>query len=213
MHVTSWHWRNGACASSKCRPICPPSWSKSKTCRRTPGEGCAGSANSLIGPAVESKAGGPQGSAAAVRPKSGSSLAARVGRKRASTRPRGGGAAGFDLPVGEHVSAARRPHHRREPRWIERGQPRGESAADSGLIYRRAIAAWQTLFRQREDNGRATTDIAQAARAATFGAVETILVDIDRVIPRRIDNQGAVSFAEEQGEGNYDLVDEIATRV
>lgn len=101
------------------------------------------------------------------------------------------------------------------------GSPEGLGEADLAEkvrpildgIYRREIAAWQTLFRQREDNGRATTDIAQAARAATFGAVETILVDIDRVIPGRIDNQGAVSVAREQGGGNYDLVDEIATRV
>jgi hypothetical protein len=104
---------------------------------------------------------------------------------------------------------------------IIEGSPEGLSEADLAErvrpildeIYRREIAAWQTLFRQREDSGRATTDIAQAARAATFGAVETILVDIDRVIPGRIDNQGAVSFAREHGGGNYDLVDEIATRV
>jgi hypothetical protein len=49
-------------------------------------------------------------------------------------------------------------------------------------------------------------------RAATFGAAETILVDIDQVIPGRIDDQGAVSFDRQPGEGNYGLVDEIATR-
>ena len=80
-------------------------------------------------------------------------------------------------------------------------------------IYRREIADWRTLFRERENSGRATTDIAQAAHAATFGAVETILVDIDQVIPGRIDDQGAVSFASRTGEGNYGVVDEIATRV
>jgi Bacterial archaeo-eukaryotic release factor family 8 len=104
---------------------------------------------------------------------------------------------------------------------IIEGSPEGLSEADLAKrvrpildgIYRREIAAWQTLFRQRENNGRATTDIAQAARAATFGAVETILMDIDQVIPGRIDDQGAVSFAQQQGEGNYGLVDEIATRV
>jgi len=101
------------------------------------------------------------------------------------------------------------------------GSPEGLSEADLAqrvrpildTIYQREIAAWRRLFRERENNGRATTDIAQAARAATFGAVETILVDIDQLIPGRIDDQGAVSFARQPGEGNYGLVDEIATRV
>jgi hypothetical protein len=80
-------------------------------------------------------------------------------------------------------------------------------------IYRREIAAWREMFRQRENSGRAMTDIAKAAHAATFGAVETILVDIDEVIPGRIDDQGAVSFAARSGDDNYGVVDEIATRV
>jgi hypothetical protein len=101
------------------------------------------------------------------------------------------------------------------------GSPEGLSEADLAErvrpildgIYRREIAAWRTLFRERENSGRATTDIAQTARAATFGAVEKMLVDIDQVIPGRIDDHGAISFADQQGEGNYGLVDEIATRV
>jgi hypothetical protein len=90
------------------------------------------------------------------------------------------------------------------------GSPEGLSEADLAErvrpildgIYRREIAAWRTLFRERENSGRATTDIAQTARAATIGAVETMLVDIDQVIPGRIDDRGAVSFADQQGEGN-----------
>ncbi|WOH53271.1 hypothetical protein [Bradyrhizobium sp. sBnM-33] len=101
------------------------------------------------------------------------------------------------------------------------GSPEGLNEADLAErarpildgIYRHEVAAWQTLFRQRANTGHATTDIAQAARAATFGAVETILVDIDQVVPGRIDDQGAVSFAKQQGDGNYGLIDEIATRV
>jgi hypothetical protein len=104
---------------------------------------------------------------------------------------------------------------------IFEGSPEGLSEAELAErvrpildgIYRREIAAWRRLFRERENSGRATTDIAQAAHAATFGAVETILVDIDQVIPGRIDDQGAVSFASRTGEGNYGVVDEIAMRV
>jgi hypothetical protein len=44
----------------------------------------------------------------------------------------------------------------------------------------------QTLFQERVNQGRATTDVAQAARAATFGAIDTILVDIDQAIPGKI---------------------------
>jgi hypothetical protein len=80
-------------------------------------------------------------------------------------------------------------------------------------LYRDELATWRALFQQRENQGRATTDVAQAARAATFGAVDMILVDIDQIIPGRIDEQGAVSFPEQQDEGEYGVVDEIAARV
>jgi hypothetical protein len=104
---------------------------------------------------------------------------------------------------------------------IIEGSPEGLSEADLAErarsildgIYRQEIESWRTLFRERESSGRATTDIAQAARAATFGGIETILVDIDQVIPGRIDDQGAVTFTREQEKGSCGLVDEIATRV
>lgn len=81
-------------------------------------------------------------------------------------------------------------------------------------LYREEVAAWRRLFEVRENQGRATTDIAQAARAATMGAVDSILVDIDEVIPGRIDDVGRVIFAEMANtKNNYGLVDEIASRV
>jgi hypothetical protein len=80
-------------------------------------------------------------------------------------------------------------------------------------LYRDEIAAWISLFEAREGQARATTDIAQAARAATIGAVDSMLVDIDEVTLGRIDNDGAVIFAEQADAASYDLVDEIATRV
>ena len=66
---------------------------------------------------------------------------------------------------------------------------------------------------ERANHGRATTDIAQTARAATSGAVQTLLVDIDEVIPGQLDQSGAVIFSEQADPPNYDLVDEIAARV
>src|SRR5262245_18943497 len=65
----------------------------------------------------------------------------------------------------------------------------------------------------RANQGRATTDIAQAARAATVGAVDSMLMDIDETLPGRIAKDGAVVFAEQLTATNCDLVDEIATRV
>jgi hypothetical protein len=79
--------------------------------------------------------------------------------------------------------------------------------------YRDELTAWRTLFEARANQGRATTDIAQAARAATVGAVDSMLMDIDETVPGRIAKDGTVVFAEQQASTNYDLVDDIATRV
>ena len=80
-------------------------------------------------------------------------------------------------------------------------------------LYRSQIDAWNNLFEARSNQGRATTDLAQAARAATTGAVESMLVDIDQMIPGQIDASGAITFAEQAVAPNYGLVDEIASRV
>ncbi len=75
------------------------------------------------------------------------------------------------------------------------------------------VAAAAALFETRAGQGRATTDIAQAARAATFGAVDTLLVCIDTVVPGHVDEEtGAVSFAEGESAASYGVVDEIAAR-
>ncbi|GGC89095.1 baeRF11 domain-containing protein [Chelatococcus reniformis] len=80
-------------------------------------------------------------------------------------------------------------------------------------LYRQDIQAFAGLFEARSGNGRATTDIAQAARAATHGAVEVLLVDIDEVLPGTVGADGSVSFADAASADNYGVVDEIADRV
>lgn len=80
-------------------------------------------------------------------------------------------------------------------------------------IYRDELVAWRRLFEARASQGRATTDISQAARAATIGAVDSVLLDIDEVIPGHIDDRGAIVFSDHASASNYGLVDEIATRV
>ncbi|WP_407866639.1 hypothetical protein [Phyllobacterium phragmitis] len=80
-------------------------------------------------------------------------------------------------------------------------------------FYAREVDELKALFDKRADDNRATTDISDAARAATFGAVETLLVDMDAAIPGIVDEKtGAVSFAENSDAGSYGIVDEIAAR-
>lgn len=76
------------------------------------------------------------------------------------------------------------------------------------------IDSFVELYEARAAEGRATTDIATAARAATFGAVDTMMVDIDAVVPGFIDrDSGAVQFDDAESAANYGVVDEIASRV
>ncbi len=77
----------------------------------------------------------------------------------------------------------------------------------------KTIEAFKALYSERESEGRATTDVAIAARAATFGAVDSLVVNIDEVITGRIDEQtGEVTFADQEGAETYGIVDEIAGR-
>jgi hypothetical protein len=80
-------------------------------------------------------------------------------------------------------------------------------------LYKAEIASLAALFEARRGDGRSTSDIAQAARAATAGAVETLLFDFDEVVPGRVGDDGSVTFAEHTGAQNYGVVDEIADRV
>lgn len=78
-------------------------------------------------------------------------------------------------------------------------------------LHRAELAALRALFEARSAQGRTTTDIAQAAKAATFGAVATLLVDIDDVVPGHIDDEGRVSF-DAARQSSHGVVDQIAAR-
>ncbi len=80
-------------------------------------------------------------------------------------------------------------------------------------LHAEEITAFHELYAVRENNGRATTDVANAARAATFGAIATLLVDIDTTVPGMIDEEtGAVTFDSDETATNYGVIDEIARR-
>lgn len=79
-------------------------------------------------------------------------------------------------------------------------------------LHRAEVAAWADLFQQRSIQGRTTTDIAQAARAATFGAVESMMVDIDQPKHGTVDDEGRIALALEGSAATYSIIDEIVTR-
>lgn len=80
--------------------------------------------------------------------------------------------------------------------------------------YAGQVADARALFEARGGDGRATSDISDAARAATIGAVDTLLVNIDTVVPGWVDDEtGAVRFADGEDATSYGVVDEVAARV
>lgn len=80
-------------------------------------------------------------------------------------------------------------------------------------IHADQLAAFQELFDTRTGQGRTTGDVSLAARAATYGAIEALLVDIDASVPGTVDEaDGFVTVAGAPGAATYDVIDEIAGR-
>jgi hypothetical protein len=93
----------------------------------------------------------------------------------------------------------------------------GELAASARTVldelYAHQLRDVQELYGQRSAEGRALSDIAEVARAATVGAVQTLLVDIDAAVPGTVDDRsGAVTFTSAAGGDVHDVTDEIARR-
>ncbi|MGV1037178.1 MAG: hypothetical protein ACOYD0_09145 [Candidatus Nanopelagicales bacterium] len=101
------------------------------------------------------------------------------------------------------------------------GNPDNESPGDLADRAREVLDQAQAaelsevreIFESRVKQGRAKTDVADVARAATFGMVETLFVDIDAALPGTIDEStGFVTFADGEDAQSYGIVDEIARR-
>ncbi|TVP81819.1 hypothetical protein [Thioalkalivibrio sp.] len=76
------------------------------------------------------------------------------------------------------------------------------------------IAEFAGLYSARENEGRATTQVTRIARAATFGAVDTLLVDMDAVVHGTVDEEtGEITFHDDASAASYGVIDEIAGRV
>jgi len=81
-------------------------------------------------------------------------------------------------------------------------------------IHAAGVRDFHDLYSRRLPQERATTTMEHAARAATFGAVDTLVVDIDSVIPGEVDDEtGEITLAEHASATSYGVVDEIAGRV
>jgi hypothetical protein len=97
------------------------------------------------------------------------------------------------------------------------GMPPAELAAGARTVlddlYAQELRDTHELFERRRAEGRALIDIGEVARAATRGAVDTLLVDMDEVVPGSVDEQtGAVTLADGANGERYGVVDEIARR-
>ncbi|WP_067701117.1 baeRF11 domain-containing protein [Nocardia jejuensis] len=81
--------------------------------------------------------------------------------------------------------------------------------------YADELATLATLFEDRRSQGRGLVDLSDIARAATFGMVDTLLVDIDSSVPGTLAPQdGAVTFdSPATAVEGADVLDEIARRV
>jgi hypothetical protein len=100
------------------------------------------------------------------------------------------------------------------------GNPEATSPADLAAavrevlddLYSADLARLRERFDEMRSRDRASADVVDVARAATFGAVDTVLVDIDAIVPGALDETTGALLAEDSEAGPYGVVDEIARR-
>lgn len=80
--------------------------------------------------------------------------------------------------------------------------------------YARQVADAHDRFGERAGQERSVTDLADVARAATLGMVDTLFVDIDDTVWGQIDaSTGHVTFTTEDDPDAHAIVDEVIRRV
>ena len=83
-------------------------------------------------------------------------------------------------------------------------------------IYAAELDALRARIAELGSSGRGAVEISDVARAATFGAIDTVLVDIEASVPGSIDEGTGALIEDAPGEetpGDYGVIDEIARRV
>jgi hypothetical protein len=102
------------------------------------------------------------------------------------------------------------------------GSPEASTDAELGQaargvlddLYAERLREMADLFEERSIAGRTAVEINDLGRAATFGAVETLFVDIDAKLPGTIDEEsGVVSLDDAERVGDYGVIDELCRRV
>src|ERR1700736_1946866 len=79
-------------------------------------------------------------------------------------------------------------------------------------LYSRELKAVIALYDELKPR-RATIDVSYAAHAATAGAIEQLLVDLDAVVPGLVsDIDGSVTYSASDDAETYSVVDEVARR-
>lgn len=83
-------------------------------------------------------------------------------------------------------------------------------------IYADQLKAITARIEELGSSGRGVVEISGIARAATFGAIDTVLVDFEAFVPGSIDEESGALTEEADGverPGDYGVIDEIARRV
>lgn len=78
--------------------------------------------------------------------------------------------------------------------------------------YQSQLDALKTRFEVRAGERRVTQELSDASRAATFGAIDLLLINIDSSVYGTIDDNGLISFSSSDNDFAYGIVDEIAKR-
>jgi hypothetical protein len=80
-------------------------------------------------------------------------------------------------------------------------------------LYALELADLHETFGSRQAQGRATSDMADVARASTIGAVDTLFVDIEQSVPGTVDEETGRINTDSPSSETYGVTDEIVRRV
>lgn len=89
------------------------------------------------------------------------------------------------------------------------------AAAARGIlddVYAAQLSALKEQWANRSAHGRGLTDLSGIAHAVTYGAVDTLFVNIDQTVHGYIDDKGRITLDEEGDASNYGVIDEIVRR-
>jgi LmbE family N-acetylglucosaminyl deacetylase len=80
-------------------------------------------------------------------------------------------------------------------------------------LYARELAEFRAVYDARRSDHRTTADLAQAAWAATHGAIDSLLVDMDSVVTGTLDETGLITLSDsDKTYETYGVCDAIAMR-